>query len=566
MRRPAAVAAVLASLAALLAGCAEVPTSGPIEQGPSIAAPGSDQFIRVIARPPTDGMTPEEVVRGFQEATASQDTGFGVAKQYLTPLAAATWNPGKGVKVYDGSGLTLEVQGSAVSASGRLTGDIDRAGQYTVAAPGTPLAVTYDLQRTDGQWRINGLPDGLVLGRGDIDRGYRAFDLYYFTRDASTLVPAPVLVPLSNAGVATRLVSALLDGPTPWIAPSVRSGFPEGTKLAPESVPVVDGIADVALNDAVLTADDNARQALSAQLVWTLRQLPDISGVRITVNGMNSAVSGVGTVQSMTDWLTYDPDSVPQSFVAYALAEGRLMRVGPDGALARVISLGAGSILPAVSLDQSSVAVVSRGRREVTSYPILEGAAGTVRYTGTELARPSWDRTGALWIVDRGRGVVLLADAKAEPVVVPVSGLPEGVTDADIVAASVARDGTRIALLVQRGSRTEPMVARIERTGDRVRVSAPRRVDSQLTESFDLAWADSGTLVVLGTSGRTSLEVQQFSVGTTRVRRQSAPEGTVSVAAGPSRALLAGTDDSLYTSVGASWNRVGSAIDPVYPG
>ena len=35
------------------------------------------------------------------------------------------------------------------------------------------------------------------------------------------------------------------------------------------------------------------------------------------------------------------------------------------------------------------------------------------------------------------------------------------------------------------------MVARIERTGDRVRVSAPRRVDSQLTESFDLAWADS---------------------------------------------------------------------------
>ncbi len=566
MRRPAVFVVVLASFASLLAGCADIPTSGPIEQGPSIAAPSSDQFIRVIARPPTDGMSPEEVVRGFQEATASQDTGFGVAKQYLTPLAAATWNPAKGVKVYDGSGLTIDVQGAVVAAAGRLTGEIDRSGQFTVAAPGTPLAVSYTLQRTDGQWRIHGLPDGLILGRGDIDRGYRAFDLYYFTRDGSTLVPAPVLVPLSNAGVATRLVSALLDGPTPWIAPSVRSGFPEGTSLAPESVPVVDGIADVALNDAVLAADDNARQALSAQLVWTLRQLPDISGVRITVNGQPLAVSGVGTVQGMTDWLTYDPDSVPESFVAYALGDDRLLRVGADGVLDRVLDLVPGSALPAVSLDQSFAAAVSSSRRKVTVYPLLAGAAGTVRYTGTELARPTWDRTGALWLVDRGLGLVLLGDADAEAVAVPVSGLPEGVADSDIVAASVSRDGTRIALLVQRGSRTEPMVARIERSGDRVRVSAPRRVDSQLTESFDLAWADSGTLVVLGTSGRTSLEVQQFTVGTTRVRRLSAPEGAISVAAGPTRALLVGTGDSLYTSVGASWNRIGTALDPVYPG
>lgn len=565
MRRPAVLVLVLASLASVLAGCAGVPTSGPIEQGPSIAAPGNDQFIRVIARPPVEGMTPEEVVRGFQEATASQDTGFGVAKQYLTALAATTWNPGKGVKVYDTSGLTFETAGSDVDAVGRLTGEIDRTGQYTVAAPGTQLAVEYGLQRVEGEWRINALPDGLILGRGDIDRGYRAFNLYYFTRDSATLVPAPVLVPLSNAGVATRLVSGLLAGPTPWIAPSVRSGFPEGTTLLPESVPVVDGIADVALNDAVLAADDKQRQALSAQLVWTLRQLPDISGVRITVNGQPLLVPGVGATQGMTDWLTYDPDAAPDDFTAFALSEDRLVRVSPDNTLVRVADLPQPGILPAVSLDVTRVATLSPRRRQLSVSRLAAGATTELRFTGTELSRPSWDRTGALWVVDRGRGLVLITD-DADPVVVPVSGLPDDVTDRDLVAVAVSRDATRMGLLVQRGSRVEPMVARIERTGDRVRVSAPRRVDSQLTESFDLAWADSGTLVVLGASGRTSLEVLQFSVGTTRVRPLSAPEGALSVAAGPSRSLLVGTADTLYTSVGASWNRLGAATDPVYPG
>ncbi|MGD9954875.1 MAG: GerMN domain-containing protein, partial [Candidatus Nanopelagicales bacterium] len=356
MRRPLILLAVLASVASVLAGCAGVPTSGPIEQGPSIAAPGNDQFIRVIARPPVDGMTPEEVVRGFQEATASQDTGFGVAKQYLTAVAATTWNPAKGVTIYDTSGLTFESAGSTVSAVGRQSGEIDRSGQYTVAAPGTQLSVEYRLQRIDGQWRISALPDGLVLGRGDIDRGYRAFNLYYFTRDSSILVPAPVMLPLSNAGVATRLVSALLAGPTPWIAPSVRTGFPEGTTLVPEAVPVVDGVADVALSDAVLTADDRARQSLSAQLVWTLRQLPDISGVRISVNGRPLLVPGVGSTQSMTDWVTYDPDAVPDTFTAYALSgDGRLLKVDADAPVAPVLTPEPSGVLPAVSLEATDV-------------------------------------------------------------------------------------------------------------------------------------------------------------------------------------------------------------------
>ena len=64
------VATVLA-LVTVLSGCssitgsvaAQVPTSGPIEQGEQVGVQREDQFIRVIAREPRPGMTPEQVER-----------------------------------------------------------------------------------------------------------------------------------------------------------------------------------------------------------------------------------------------------------------------------------------------------------------------------------------------------------------------------------------------------------------------------------------------------------------------------------------------------------------------
>jgi hypothetical protein len=562
-RRRALVALVAASTA-LLAGCAGIPTSGPIEQGDVVAAPGSDSFVRVIAREPVPGMSPEEVVRGFQEATASQEPGFGVAKLYLTPLAAATWQPDRGVQVYDNSGLTFEQRGDVVAATGGLSGDIDGEGQWTVAAPGSRVDVRYGLAQVEGEWRISAPPQGLVLGRADIDRSYRSFDLYYFTKDFLSLVPAPVTVPLTEAGLATTLVQSLLDGPTPWIAPSVSTGFPVGTRLASPSVPVVDGVAEVSLSPEAALADDAQRQGLSAQLVWTLRQLPEVTAVRVSVGGQPFTVPGVGSVQSVDSWSAYDPDAVPDTFTAYALDERGLLRLSADYKLSVQSELRPEGILPAVDLDATTVAALSANRAQVWQYPLPAESDGARVYTGDALARPSFDRSGGLWLVDRGRGLRLVEGGKVREV--PVVGLPDDVVVGDISAASVSRDGTRIALLVQRGSRVEPMVARVERAGDVVRVAAPRRVDSLLTDSLDLAWADSGTLVVLGSSGTSSLEVWRFGVGTTSVRRVGAPEGAVTLAAGPSRSVLVGTADALYRASGQGWTLVGPATYPVYPG
>jgi hypothetical protein len=100
MRQPAVVIAAL--VAPLLAACAVIPTSGPIQQGAEVGVETTDQVIRVIARPPQSDMTPTEIVSGFLQASASFEDDHAVAREYLTPQAAVMWDPSINVSVYDG--------------------------------------------------------------------------------------------------------------------------------------------------------------------------------------------------------------------------------------------------------------------------------------------------------------------------------------------------------------------------------------------------------------------------------------------------------------------------------
>ncbi|MEI8056236.1 MAG: LpqB family beta-propeller domain-containing protein [Actinomycetes bacterium] len=562
-RRTAVGVSVLAAVA-LLSGCAVVPISGPIEQGVALAVGPQDQFIRVIARPPQPGMSAEEVVRGFQEATASADAGYTVARQYLTGIAASTWDPGAGVAIYDNAGLTFVGAGGTVAAEGGLAGSIDGSGEYSVAAPDARLSAKYLLTRAFGEWRISQPPIGLILGPGDIDRGFRSFNMYFFTRDFGTLVPTPVVIPVSEAGVATQLVRELLVGPPTWIAPSVRTGFPEGTRLAFDSVPVVDGVADVALTAEVLQADDATRQALSAQLAWTLRQLPSITSIRLTVSGQRVVVPGVGLVQPVSAWQQFDPNASPAPALGYALNGKNVMSFDSSGQFSRVSGLKRELTSLAVDLQSANFAALSKDRKSLWVGLLADQATLVRRYVGSELSRPSWDRDGSLWVVDRGLGLLNVRDTVATQIA--VTGLPDGVADSDILDVAVARDGTRIALLIRRGTRVEPIVARVERTGGTVRVADPRRIEASITDALDLAWHDSATLSILGTSGASSLAVFDVGVGTSRVIPTRAPEGSTTLAAQPDRPTLVGTGADIYRASANSWTKLGPGTDPVYPG
>lgn len=562
----AARVAALAALSLLLAACAGIPTSGPIQQGPSVGVAENDPLFRVIPQSPQVDATPEQIVRGFQSATASVEVGYKVAKEYLTDGAASIWDPKAGVRVTDGQ-TTYALHGDVVEIQGGLTATIDQSGEYTVEAPGTQLEdISYGLTKVNGQWRIATLPTGLVLSPADIQRSYRTYDLYFFTRDFSTLVPAPITVPVSSSAVATVLVQSLLRGATEWLAPAVSSAFPEGTRLALDAVPIEgDGTADVELSTEVLGASDQTRQKLSAQLVWTLRQVPGISGVRMTVNGQAVPVDGVGPVQPIGAWTSVDPDALPDTATGWAVDKRGLLQLRPDGSQT-VVKLRTPISKPGVSLDSTQVAGVGADKKSLWVSRLADGATPVLKYTGTDLSRPSWDRDGNVWFVDRGVGLMLITgDEKA--VLVPISEPPADVTDKGLLAVAVSRDGTRLAMLVKRKSKVEPLVARIERDGQTVRVAAPRRIDATLTNCTDLAWLDADTLVVLGSVAASSLEVHQLSLGyTSGAGHTVAKPDSVTLAAAPQHPILVGAGPTIFTSSGSLWGKLVDATFPVYPG
>lgn len=564
---------LLVAAAMVLAGCATIPTSGQINEGPAVAIDNQELIYRAIPQPPQPGMSPEELVEGFLAASSSAGDGYTVAREFLTPAAAAAWSPLSVVRVYDNSGIQTRLTApGSVHVTGTEEGVIGPDGGYVVAGPGQHFDAGYRLVRVGKDWRIAALPPGLVLGSGDIEREFRTYDLYYFDPTFSVVTPDAVTVPVTGAGAATVLVSSLLSGPTNWLAPAVRTAFPAGTALTLDSVPVVNGVAQVDLSSQVLEASDQVRQELSAQLVWTLHQLPNVTAVAITVGGQPLPISGVGAVQSMDFWQRYDPDAIGPGTDAFAATPTGLVRLDADGRFQRAAgAFGHGRplvVAPALSLDDKTVAGVSTDRRQLWTQPVAGDAAPTLVGRGTDLSRPSFDRTGALWWVDRGNGVFVAQPGRRTPARVPVVGLPAGLTPAAIEAVAVARDGTRAALLIRRGGTVEPWVARIERDGTNVRLAAPRRLEMTVTDALDLAWQGQEQLTVLGSSGRSGQGLQVFVIsdGFGQVQEQPALAGATELASAPGAATLLGVGGKVFVQNADGWTALGAGAHPRYSG
>jgi len=171
----------LLALAIMLSGCAGIPKSSEVYFGEEISEDTSAQFVRVIARPPSAGMTPEEIVRGFLDACADPSENYGIARQYLEVASAGNWNPLTGIEIYEAT--TIEVAGDppALTVSAGKLGTISDLGRYQSGDPGAQVSRTFELtQDASGQWRIANLSDGILLSSGDVDRSFRSFPIYFF--------------------------------------------------------------------------------------------------------------------------------------------------------------------------------------------------------------------------------------------------------------------------------------------------------------------------------------------------------------------------------------------------
>ena len=98
----------------MLAGCATIPTSGPVRTGGDLGLQRAEDRRRPDRPgPAAKGADPESIVLGFLQSNADFVNDHEVARKYLTATARQRWRPQAGTAVYDQVAAPLAVRPSA---------------------------------------------------------------------------------------------------------------------------------------------------------------------------------------------------------------------------------------------------------------------------------------------------------------------------------------------------------------------------------------------------------------------------------------------------------------------
>ncbi|MFJ1615593.1 LpqB family beta-propeller domain-containing protein [Streptomyces sp. NPDC088251] len=528
---------MLGSGVLLLSACASMPGTGDVK--PVDASQPGDSQVQVYAVAPRDNATPNEIVDGFLESMTSDDSDFRTTRKYLTKKAAATWKPSAFTTVLtkapnrsdrpfrDSDPGVTEV---TYTLTGEKVATVDAQSAYQPLAP-TDYNQILRLVKEDGkdgkEWRIDLVPDGLLLGQSDFKRLYRSVDKYYFaagrTTAQSTLVADPVYLrsrtdPGTGMDTVTQAVRSLLAGPTNWLRPVVASRFPRGTELkkgVTSLSPDDRNVLKVPLNKKADGVGQHSCRMMASQVLFTLRDLTSARVEQVQLQRSDgSPLCVIGTDQAeefAPDGSSSGPDS--QYFVD---AKGHVERIpgstrGSGTPEAVAGPLGNGPVRMStvgVARDEQTAAAVSRdGTALYVSSIAADGELPAALVTSRahrpndRLSVPSWDGRGDLWVADRDPGnrrLLRLPGGTGKPQEVTVPSLDGG----RIEALRMSADGVRIALLVSKDDHTTLKIGRIERRGpetdQKVSVVDLRQAAPQLADVTAMSWSGRSRLVVVG--------------------------------------------------------------------
>jgi hypothetical protein len=447
-------AAATLACCALMAGCVQMPTSGPVVE-PQVST-GSDDApgISFDPRPPQEGETAPEIVAGFLEAMKATPIKTRVARQFLSREAAEAWVPEKQILTYAELGTSSGETSVRVPLSD--VNIYDERGAWQRSQAGSQLALS--LVEEDGEWRIDEVPDALIVPDSWFDDWYQRVSLYYFDPTAEVLVPEPVFAPKGDT-FASSLVRGLLALPPDGSPDVLRTYFPPDA--APGlSVPIEAGIAEVTLSGDPDAIDDDTAERMLAQLAATLRQEPTVRAVQLTIGDRTITTAGGSPQVTFEVASGYDPNSALSSGDLFALDRGRVVS-GSLGAFEETLGpLGQpGYALRTigVNISGSRVAAVSRTGSDLFLAPTEApgGEVTTVVDGAVDLDPPHWDYRDRIWVLDRGAGrarVILVVDGSDRVVDVP------GLSGRTVTELLVSRDGSRLVAVV-RGTKADRVVS-----------------------------------------------------------------------------------------------------------
>ncbi|MDP9846436.1 LpqB family beta-propeller domain-containing protein [Streptosporangium lutulentum] len=469
--------------------------------------PLGDPYSRVIATPPKDGWSPEDIVTGFRAAMASpDDLGREVARQYLTDDFAKQWNPQDRVMVY-GTGEYEKIpparEGKTrVTFKGSITAYIDQDGRYQPS--GGTLSEPFSLVKQPNGWRISEAPKELLLSESDVDHGYLSVDLYFLDSQWKGLVIDQVRVPIDPASnFAKTAVERLLKGPSSLLRGAVKTAFEPGTRLI-----------DVTTENNRVIINLNKRVApdlvdpMAAQLAGTLSGLTKGGwGFEVEVNG-ESYYSDAPLRIDAQEQSVFDPWMTPRDAAPYYLVDGGLRLLLPKEKIGQAVPGRAGEkdetrTRPAISGQAlRQVAALSKDGKSISVAPIAPGGEWKEWTTGVSLTPPSWDRYNTLWTVDRpndhtSRVIRHDSDNRQQyRVTAP---------DLDtlyVELLKVARDGVHVAVVVRDGTEERVLIGTVIGQGSATRIDnlQPVVLGNQIQGNQtieDIAWKDGKSLYML---------------------------------------------------------------------
>lgn len=290
---------IFAALALLiLTGCATLPTELDVQTGPELAVPGTQDFAYYSPAGPAVGATAQEIVSGFLAAGTGPQNDYSVAREFLSAGFAQRWQPVTRTLIRSGAPTFRESGESVLLVEINVAASLDEHGRYEEAGELQSEVLRFQLVRENGEWRIDSAPNLTVVTQPVFSVVFNAFPVYFVDSRKSFLIPDLRWFP-SRASTPTRLVNALLDGPSEWLAPSVATAIPDETRLTINAVTVENGVALVDFNSNALAANALDRSVMLSQLRSTLIQISGINEVALSVNDSIQEISG-STLENLT--------------------------------------------------------------------------------------------------------------------------------------------------------------------------------------------------------------------------------------------------------------------------
>ncbi len=548
MTRKTWATAVALVVTLFLAGCAGIPQSGAPRIGQPVTG-AEDPEVQFIAKGPEAGASQEQILRGFIDAASSPRDDYGTAREYLAPAIKTEWNPDLNVIIDNGAREYVAVDGLSMQLTVTPLAEVNEQGEYSEFASSTALTQGYSFVKVKDEWRINVAPDRVILDPQRFGDVFSSYVVTFFDPSWSYLVPDLRWFP-SRTSTGTRIVKALLEGPSPLLAGAVTTAFPEGTKLTKNAVPVVGDIAQIDLSSEVFQADEVTLQRMQAQLSGSLDGVSAINSVSITVNNNTEDIPALTVPSPRVDSRALVLNADGFGFLSNGDSLERLPGLSPliESLEPTSVVVNATHSLAAARTADGIVAVRASGAEPV----LVDARPGVIA--------PSLDVFGHIWSVPASSPGTLLASRSDGSHVDVLTSWPEA---SSILSIAVSRDGTRLLALVRVGDEARLLVTGIQRERDGVPVSLgdPQPLAVGSGTAVASTWVDDLSVATLMTSPDGSTEIVKQVIGG-QSEIVAGPAGAASLVGGSGlRQLRAVSVGGNLTALRTSaWQVVGSGV------